>query len=69
MPGDTYGIVTNGTETGNTVTLKNSVLNVKNGLGIYFPSDGDVIIEDSTINAKHAGVQICAGNLTVTGRP
>ena len=67
VPGDTYGIATNGTETGNTVTLKNSVLNVKNGLGIYFPSDGDVIIEDSTINAKHAGVQICAGNLTVTG--
>ena len=67
VPGETYGIATNGTETGNTVTLKNSVLNVKNGLGIYFPSDGDVIIEDSTINAKHAGVQICAGNLTVTG--
>ncbi|MBE5034878.1 LPXTG cell wall anchor domain-containing protein [Gallibacter intestinalis] len=67
VPGDTYGIATNGTETGNTVMLKNSVLNVKNGLGIYFPSDGDVIIEDSTINAKHAGVQICAGNLTVTG--
>lgn len=67
VPGDTYGIATNGTETDNTVTLKNSVLNVKNGLGIYFPSDGDVIIEDSTINAKHAGVQICAGNLTVTG--
>lgn len=67
VPGDTYGIATNGTETGNKVTLKNSVLNVKNGLGIYFPSDGDVIIEDSTINAKHAGVQICAGNLTVTG--
>lgn len=67
VPGDTYGIATNGTETDNTVTLKNSVLNVKNGLGIYFPSDGDVIIEDSTINAKHAGVQICAGDLTVTG--
>ena len=39
VPGNAYGIVTNGTETGNTVTLKNnSVLNVKNGFGIYFPS-------------------------------
>ena len=35
VPGNAYGIVTNGTETGNTVTLKNnSVLNVKNGFGI-----------------------------------
>ncbi len=68
VPGNAYGIVTNGTETGNTVTLKNnSVLNVKNGFGIYFPSDGEVIIDNSTINAKHVGVQLCAGNLTVTG--
>lgn len=68
VPGNAYGIVTNGTETGNTVTLKNnSVLNVKNGFGIYFPSDGEVIIDNSTINAKHVGVQLCAGDLTVTG--
>ena len=68
VPGNAYGIVTNGTETGNTVTLKNnSVLNVKNGFGIYFPSDGVVIIDNSTINAKHVGVQLCAGDLTVTG--
>ena len=68
VPGNEYGIVTNGTETGNTVTLKNnSVLNVKNGFGIYFPSDGEVIIDNSTINAKHVGVQLCAGDLTVTG--
>lgn len=68
VPGNAYGIVTNGTETGNTVTLKNnSVLNVKNGYGIYFPSDGEVIIDNSTINAKHVGVQLCAGDLTVTG--
>ncbi len=68
VPGNAYGIVTNGTETGNKVTLKNkSVLNVKNGYGIYFPSDGKVIIDNSTINAKHVGVQLCAGDLTVTG--
>lgn len=68
VPGNAYGIVTNGTETDNTVTLKNnSVLNVENGYGIYFPSDGKVIIDNSTINAKHVGVQLCAGDLTVTG--
>lgn len=68
VPGNAYGIVTNGTETDNTVTLKNnSVLNVKDGYGIYFPSDGEVIIDNSTINAKHVGVQLCAGDLTVTG--
>lgn len=37
---DAYGIITNGTEAGNTVSLKNSTLSVKNGFGIYFPSDG-----------------------------
>ncbi len=37
------------------------------GLGIYFPSDGNVTIENSKINAKHVGVQMCAGSLTVTG--
>lgn len=68
VPGNAYGIVTNGTETGNKVTLKNkSVLDVKNGYGIYFPSDGEVEIDNSTINAKHVGVQLCAGDLTVTG--
>ena len=67
VPGDSYGIVTNSTNTGNSVTLKNSTLNVPDGLGIYFPSDGNVTIENSKINAKHVGVQMCAGSLTVTG--
>ena len=67
VPGDACGIVTNGTETGNKVTLKNATLNVKNGFGIYFPSDGEVTIDNSVINAKHAGVQVCSGSLTVAG--
>ena len=67
VPGDVCGIITNGTETGNKVTLKDSVLNVKNGIGIYFPSTGDVVIDNSVINAKYTGVQMCAGNLTVKG--
>ena len=67
VPGEVYGIVTNGTETGNSITLINSVLNVKEGFGIYFPSDGDVKIDNSIINAKYVGVQVCAGNLTITG--
>ena len=58
VPGDAYGIITNGTETGNKVILKDSTLNVENGVGIYFPSDGDVRIENSVINAKHTGIQI-----------
>lgn len=67
VPGEVYGIVTNGTETGNKVVLKDSVLNVKEGYGIYFPSTGSVTIDNSVINAKYTGVQMCAGDLTVTG--
>ncbi|RGT72145.1 hypothetical protein DWX08_10765 [Ruminococcus sp. AF18-22] len=67
VPGDAYGIITNGTETGNKVILKDSTLNVENGVGIYFPSDGEVRIENSVINAKHTGIQICSGDLTITG--
>ena len=47
VPGDVCGIITNGTETGNKVTLKNSTLNVENGFGIYFPSSGEVTIDNS----------------------
>ena len=67
VPGDVCGIITNGTETGNKVTLKNSTLNVENGFGIYFPSSGKVTIDNSLINAKHAGVQVCSGSLTIVG--
>ena len=37
------------------------------GLGIYFPCTGSVTIDNSVISAKHFGVQVCAGSLTVTG--
>lgn len=67
VPGETYGIATNGTETGNSIVMRNSTLNVKNGFGIYFPSTGSVVIEDSVINAKHGGVQMCAGSLEISG--
>ncbi len=67
VPGEVYGIVTNGTETGNKVVLKSSILNVKEGYGIYFPSTGSVTIDNSVINAKYTGVQMCAGDLTVKG--
>lgn len=73
----TSGIETNGNNTNDTVTLKNSTLNVPNGFGIYFPSSGTLTIDNSTINAKTMGVQVCAGSLsinegskiTVTGDP
>lgn len=61
------GIETNGNNTNDTVTLKNSTLNVPNGFGIYFPSSGTLTIDNSTINAKTMGVQVCAGSLNVTG--
>lgn len=61
----TSGIESNGMNTNDVVTLKNSTLNVPNGFGIYFPSSGAVTIEDSTITAKTMGVQVCAGNLNV----
>ena len=59
------GIETNGNNTNDTVTLKNSTLNVPNGFGIYFPSSGTLTIENSTINAKTMGVQVCAGSLSI----
>ena len=61
------GIETNGNNTSDSITLKNSTLNVPNGFGIYFPSSGKLTIENSTINAKTMGVQVCAGSLEITG--
>ena len=61
------GIETNGNNTNDTVKLVNSELNVPNGFGIYFPSSGKLAIENSTINAKTMGVQVCAGSLEITG--
>ena len=62
----TSGIETNGNNTNDTVVLKSSTLNVPNGFGIYFPSSGTLTIDNSTINAKTMGAQVCSGNLNVT---
>ena len=59
------GIEANGNNTNDAVTLKNSTLNVPNGYGIYFPSSGTLTIDNSTINAKTMGVQVCSGSLNV----
>ncbi len=61
------GIETNGNNTNDTVTLKNSTLNVPNGFGIYFPSSGALNIENSKITAKTMGVQVCSGSLNISG--
>ena len=61
------GIETNGNNTNDTVTLRNSTLNVPNGFGIYFPSSGTLTIDNSVINAKTMGVQVCAGSLNISG--
>ena len=59
------GIETNGDNTNDSVTLKDSTLNVPNGFGIYFPSSGTLTINNSTINAKTMGVQVCSGKLNI----
>ena len=59
------GIETNGNNTNDAVTLKNSTLNVPNGFGIYFPSSGTLTIDNSQITAKTMGVQVCAGSLSI----
>lgn len=61
----TSGIETNGNNSNDTVVLKNSTLNVPNGFGIYFPSSGTLTIDNSKINAKTMGVQVCSGSLNV----
>ena len=60
----TSGIETNGNNTNDSVTLKNSTLNVPNGFGIYFPSSGTLTIDNSTINADHgrAGLRRQSGD-------
>lgn len=67
VPNGSYGIVTNGMETSDSITLTNSKLTVTEGAGIYFPSTGSVTIDNSVITAKTTGVQVCAGDLTVQG--
>ena len=59
------GIETNGNNTNDSVTLKDSTLNVPNGFGIYFPSSGTLTINNSTITAKTMGVQVCSGELNI----
>ena len=59
------GIETNGNNTNDSVTLKDSTLNVPNGFGIYFPSSGTLTIDNSTITAKTMGVQVCSGKLNI----
>ena len=61
----TSGIETNGNNTNDAVVLKDSTLNVPNGFGIYFPSSGTLTIDNSTINAKTMGAQVCSGSLNV----
>ncbi len=68
MVSGNYGIATNGTNTGNNVTLNNSTIKAMNGMGVYFPSTGKLTINGGSIEAK-TGVQICAGSLAITGDP
>lgn len=64
-----YGIVTNGTQKDNNLVMKNgSSLSADKGVAIYWPSGGgSVSIDNSTITG-HTGVQVLAGDLTVSGK-
>ena len=62
------GIETNGNNKNDTVTLKNSTLNVPSGFGIYFPSSGTLTIDNSKITAMTLGVQVCSGSLDIKGQ-
>ena len=59
------GIETNGGNENVNVTLTNCTLNVPNGFGIYFPTSGTLTINNSKINAKTMGVQVCSGELNI----
>lgn len=59
------GIETNGGNENVNVTLTNCTLNVPDGFGIYFPSSGTLTINNSKINAKTMGVQVCSGKLNI----
>ena len=61
------GIMTSGNQTDVTVSLDGVTLSVPNGRGIFFPSAGSLTINDSVIEGKYFGVQMCAGSLTVSG--
>ena len=61
------GIMTSGNQTNVTVSLDGVTLSVPNGRGIFFPSAGSLTINDSVIEGKYFGVQMCAGSLTVSG--
>ncbi len=63
------GIETNGNNTNDTVTLKDSTLNVPKGFGIYFPSSGKLTIDNSKITAKTLGIKGADTKIEVTGDP
>ena len=62
------GIITNGQDRNNNVTLIESTVTAANGVGIYFPSmDGKLTITDSDVTGKYSGIEIRASELEVTG--
>lgn len=67
-----YAITGNGSESGGEVNECNITVNegatiqAPNGIGIYHPEKGTVIINGGTISG-HTGVQLCAGKLVVNG--
>ena len=60
-----YGIVTNGTKTGNNITVTDSVITADDA-GIYKPSNGTLTLTDTTVEGKVA-VYVKSGTVAING--
>ena len=61
------GFETNGNNVNDTITLIGGELHVDNGYGIYFASTGTLTINGTKIFAKTMGIQVCSGELVISG--
>lgn len=62
----TYGIVTNGLDTGTKITLTDSTLKSPGAVGIYAPAiNGELTITDSTVKAA-TGINVRRGTVTIS---
>lgn len=59
-----YAVTGNGTGSGTKITVNGGKLVATDGVGIYHPQAGELILNGGEITG-HTGVQMCAGTLTV----
>ncbi|MCD8120039.1 MAG: autotransporter adhesin family protein, partial [Lachnospiraceae bacterium] len=61
-----FAIYTNGSYTGETLTLDNVTVTNTTGYAMYLAADGETTITDCSITGVQAGIEVRAGSLTVT---